>query len=137
MSPHIRKVSIAFLKFLSYVVCVASFKSINSSSLCIKKYDGDNFTPTPCKRVKGQNTSMEIGLIELTEPYTLNYKPFFKHCILQTILHVFSLFIFVWSKILCPKNWAIFYIFFVSFGLALGVTVSKILCCPFYKVIGN
>ena len=64
-----------------------------------------NYNPTPCKRVKGQNTSMEIGLIELTEPSdTLNYKPFFKDCILQTILHVFSLFIFVWNKILCPKN---------------------------------
>ena len=33
-----------------------------------------------------------IGLIELTEPSdTLNYKPFFKHCISQTILHVFLL----------------------------------------------
>ena len=134
MSPHIRKVSIAFLKFLSYVVCVASFKSINSSSLCIKKYDGDNFTPTPCKRVKGQNTSMEIGLIELTEPYTLNYKPFFKHCILQTILHVFSLFIFVWNKILCPKNWAIFYIFFVSFGWHLVLQYQRFCDAPFIRL---
>ena len=33
---------------------------------------------------------VELGLVELTERSdTLNYKSFFKHCILQTILHVF------------------------------------------------
>ena len=34
--------------------------------------------------------------MELSEPSdTLNYKPLFKHCILQTVLHLFLLFIFV------------------------------------------
>ena len=47
----------------------------------------------------------EIELIELTEPSdTLDYNPFFKHCILLTILHVFLLLIFVWNKIFFSKN---------------------------------
>ena len=67
---------------------------VNSSSLSRKKYDGDNFTPTPHKELQGQNTSVGIRLIELTKlSDTLNYNTFFKHCILQLILHVFSLFI--------------------------------------------
>ena len=50
--------------------------------------------------VNGQNMPVEIGLIELTEPSgALNYKPFLKHCILETILHVFLLFIFMWNKL--------------------------------------
>ena len=100
-------------KFLSYLICVPSFKLINSSSLSRKKYDGNNFTPTPCTWLRGQNTLVGIGLIKLSEPCdTLNYKPFFKHCILKTILHIFSLFVFLWNKIFCFKNWAVFYIFF-------------------------
>ena len=63
--------------FLSYLVYVPSFKSVDSSSLSRKKYDGDNFTPTSCKWLRGQNTLVGIGLIELTDPSdTLNYKPF-------------------------------------------------------------
>ena len=51
---------------------------------------------TPRMRLRGQNTLVGIELIELTEPCdTLNHKPFFKHCILQAILHVFLFFIFV------------------------------------------
>ena len=51
--------------------------SIHSSSLTRKKYDGDNFTPTPRKQLQGQNTSVVIGLIELTVlSDTLNYKLF-------------------------------------------------------------
>ena len=88
----LKKVLLLFAKVLSYLVCVPSFKSINSISLSRKKYDGDNFTPIPQKQSRGQNTSVGIGLIELTEPSDrLNYKPLFKHCILQTILHVFLL----------------------------------------------
>ena len=46
--------------------------------------------------MKLRDMSVGIELIEPTEPSdTLNYKPFFKHCILQTILHLFLLFIFV------------------------------------------
>ena len=48
-----------------------------------------NFTPAPRQALRGQTTSVGIGLIELTEPSdTLNYKLFFKLCILQTVLHV-------------------------------------------------
>ena len=40
-----------FFKFLSYLVCALSFKSINNSSLSRKRYGGGNFTgnftPTP------------------------------------------------------------------------------------------
>ena len=51
-----------------------SFKSKNSSSLSRKKHDGDIFTPTIHKWLRGQNMSLEIGLIELTEPSdTFNY----------------------------------------------------------------
>ena len=54
-----------------------SFKSINSRSLEVETYDGGNFAPTPRKRLRGQNTSVGIWLIELTEPSeTLDYKTF-------------------------------------------------------------
>ena len=98
--------------FSSYLVCVPSFKSINSSCLSRNMMGTISLPPsvsdyvaTPCKQVSDQNTLVGIGLIEITEPSdTLNYKPFFKHCILKTILHIFLLFIFVWNKIFCPKN---------------------------------
>ena len=83
---------------------------------------------------------MGKGLTELTESSdTLRYKPFFIHCILQTVLSIFLLFIFVSDKIFCFKNWVVFYIFLTWFGLAFGVTVLEVLCFqrPFYKVIGN
>ena len=82
-----------------------SFQLVNSGSLSRKKYDWYNFTPTPRRRLRGQNTTVVIGLIGLNESSdTLNYNPFFKHCILQHILQVFLLFILVWNKIFCPKN---------------------------------
>ena len=80
----------------------------------------------------GQNTPVGIGLIELTKQSDkLNYKPFLKHCILQTILHAFLSFLFVWSKIFCSKNWALFFfLFFLIFfdfvrGVVFDVTVLK------------
>ena len=81
----------------------------------------------------GQNTPVGIVLIELTKQSDkLNYKPFLKHCILQTILHAFLSFLFVWSKIFCSKNWALFFFFFILFfffdfvrGVAFDVTVLK------------
>ena len=67
-------------------------ESIKSNSLSRKKYGGTNFTTTPRQPSRGQNASVKIGLIELTEPSdTLHYKPFLKNCILQTILHVIEL----------------------------------------------
>ena len=107
-----KKFSLLFLNILNYLICLPSFKSINSSSLSRKKYDGDNFTPTTRNRLRGQNMPVGIRLIELTEPSgTLNYKSFFKHCILQTILHVFLLFIFVWNKIFILKTELYFVVF--------------------------
>ena len=101
-----------FCRILNYLVCVQSFKSINSISLYRKKYGGVNFTIILRQRLQGQNTSIGIGLIELTEPSdTLNYKPLFKYCISKSILHVFLFFIFVLNKIFFSKTWAVFYIF--------------------------
>ena len=83
-----------------------SFKLISSSSLSKKKYGGGNFTPncTFFERLQGQNMSVGIGLVELMELFdALNYESFFENCILQTILHVFLFFIFVWNKILFKK----------------------------------
>ena len=115
-----KKLLLLFRKLLSYLVCVSSFKSINSSSLSGKKFDGDDFIPTSLKRLRVQSMSVVIRLIELTEPSdTLNYKPFFKYWILQTILHIFLLVILVWSKVFCSKSWAVFFIFLIWFGLAL------------------
>ena len=113
-------VFIAFLKVFK-LECVPSFKSMNSSFLSRRKYDGDHFTTILCKWLKGQNTSVEIELIELTEPSaTLNYKSIIKNCFSRTILHVFLLFIFVWNKILCPKNWAVFYLLLLLLLLLLS-----------------
>ena len=91
-------VFIAFLKAFKLLSMCTKFQ-VNSSSLSRNKYGGDNFTPIPRKRLQDQHTStVGIGLIKLTEPSDiLNYKSFFKHCILKTILHVFLLLIFVWN----------------------------------------
>ena len=101
MSRHIQIILLLFWKFLISLVCVPSFESINSRSLSRKKYDGDNFTPSPRKRLWGQNKSVGIGLTELTKPSdTVNYEPYFKHCILQTVLVVFTyLFIYLFIYI--------------------------------------
>ena len=54
-----------------------SFKSINSSSLSRKKYDGDNFTPASRRKLRGQNSLVGIELFEIIEPSdTWNYKAF-------------------------------------------------------------
>ena len=42
-----------------------SFRSINSSSLSRKKYDGDRCTPTHLKQLQGENMSVGVELIEL------------------------------------------------------------------------
>ena len=54
------------------------------------------FNPHPLFPSVNRNALDGIEFIELTEPSdTLNYKQFFKHCILHIILHEFLLFIFV------------------------------------------
>ena len=81
-------------KFLSYLVCVASFKSVNNSPLSRKRYGGGNFTLTSRLLLQGQNTSVGVGLIERTElSNTLNTSRFLN--IARIILHVFLMFIFV------------------------------------------
>ena len=114
-----------------------SFKSMKSSSLARKNLMGiislpssvSGYDPTLCKRVSVQNTSVGIGLIELTESSdTLNYKPFFKECILKTILHVFFIvYICVKQNLLFYKLSCIVYIFLIWFGLAFGVIVVMVL----------
>ena len=97
-------------------------------------------SPLPCQWLWGQNSSVGIEVIELTEPSDkFNYKPFFTHCIFQTVLDVFLLFIFVYKKIFSLKNWAVFCICLICFSVTLGVTVLKFLCfwCSLCKVIGN
>ena len=140
MSRHIEKVFLASLKVFKLLSMFAKFQVSKQQFFIQKKYIGDNFTSTLCKRLRSQNISVEIRLIELTEPSkTLHFTFLFRYCILQNILHVFLLFIFVWNKIFCPKELAVFYIFLIWFGLVFGVTVLKVLCfwCPFYKVMGN
>ena len=111
-----KKFLLVFWKISSYLVCVASFKSINSSSLSRKKYDGGNFTPSPRQRLQGQNTSVGIMLTELTEPSdTLKYKPFSKHCILQTILNKFFFLYLCGTKSFVLKTQLYFILFW--FGL--------------------
>ena len=111
-----------------------SFNSNNSSSLSRKTHGGGNFSLRPRQRLQGQNKSVGIGLIELTEPSdTWNYEPFFKYCIFQTILHVILLFIFVWTKYFVPKTkpcyiYIYIYIYIFWFGVTFGGTVLKLLC---------
>ena len=62
----LKKFLLLFWKFLSYLVCVSSFKSINSSSLSREKHDWNNFTLTLRKQFQGQIALVGLGLIELT-----------------------------------------------------------------------
>ena len=89
-----------FENFKVTYICVKFQVNINSSSLYRKKYDGDNFTLTPRKRLRDQSMLVGNGLIELTEPSdTLDNKRFFKHCILQFTL-IFSAYICVKQNLL-------------------------------------
>ena len=81
---NITSYSISFLlfrrNFLSYIVCVSSILSKNSNSLSRKKYRQDTCILIPRQQSRAQNTSVRIGLNELTEPFdTLIYRPSFKH----------------------------------------------------------
>ena len=73
-----------------------------------------------------------------SEPFdSLNYKPFFYHSCLETISHVSLLFIFVWNKISCSTNWAVFKIFLIWFSLTFSVTEVLCFWCPCYKIVGT
>ena len=116
MWRHIQKFNfLLFWIFLSYVVCAPSLKSINSSSLSRKKYDGGNFTPTPSVITRSKYVISANRVNGTYWAITPHYKPFFQYWVLQTFLHDFLLFLFVWNKMCCFKTWALFYIFW--FGL--------------------
>ena len=77
-----------------------------------------------------------IGYIYFTEPsLTLNCKLFLKHCILQTNLHVFLLFIFLWNKIFYSKNRRILH-FLIRFGMAFDVEVLNEMFGVFGALLG-
>ena len=57
-----------FLKVFKLLRMCTKFEVHKQEFSIQKKYDGDNFTPTTCKQLPGQNTQVEIRLIELTEP---------------------------------------------------------------------
>ena len=106
---------VAFLKVLKLPDMCATFQ-INKSIVV-------SFYSHPPSGITSSNCVGGIELIELTAfPDTLNYKSFFKHCILQTILHASFLFVFVWNQIFCSKSWAVFYILF-------DLVWSGIRCC--------
>ena len=97
-------------------LCVSSLKSIDSSSVSRKNIWCGSFHSHPHKHLQGQNTLVEIGFIELTEPFCkLIYKPFFKHCILQMILHLFYCLYLRGTKFFVLKT-ELYFIFF-WFGL--------------------
>ena len=134
-----------FWNLLSYLVCMPSFKSINCSYLS-RKWCA-NFIPTSYQLLQDQRMLVGIGLIELTEPSdTFNCMPFYKHCILQTTSYKFLLFILLWNKIFCSKNWAVFfcyYCYLYYFDLVQGgiqcysIKGSVLLVLYYYKLIRN
>ena len=112
----------AFLKVLSYLVCVPSFKSINSSSPYRKKYDGVNFTSTPRQRLRCQNTLVEIGLIEFADlSDTLNCKPFKTLHITNYFAGIFTVYICLEQNLLFWKLSCILYFFDLAWGWNLVI----------------
>ena len=114
-----KKLLLLLWKFVSYLIliCVPSFTSINCSSLSRKECDGNNFTPPPppppllqvitrSKCIGGNRvnwTHWAFWYIELQAIFwTLHFTR------ILHVLHVFLLFILVWNKIFCFKNWTVF-----------------------------
>ena len=104
-------------KFLCYLAWVPTFKSINSRSLEVETYDGGNFAPTPRKRLRGQNTSVGIWLIELTEPSeTLDYKTF-SNIIFYRRFYTSFYCLYLWgTKYFVRKTWLYFIFSWFSWG---------------------
>ena len=85
-----------------FKIVYAKFQ-LNSKSLCKKCNIG--VSSTLPQQLQVQNTLVVIELIEVIKPSdTMNYEPFLKHCIIQTILGILLLFIFVWNKIFVQKT---------------------------------
>ena len=86
-------------------------------------------TPTPRQRLRRQNTSVGIRLIEFIEPSDILIH-------LMHLIHVFLVFIFMWNKIFFK---IVLYICSTWLGWDSGVAVLKVMCfwCSFWKVIGN
>ena len=116
VTSYSKRFFFAFLKVFKLLGMCA--KSINRSFLSRKKYDWDNITPTPGKRLRGQDTLVRIRLTELTEPFdTLNYRPFFKYCILQTYFYThFSCLYLCGTKSFVLKAELYFTFFLFSLG---------------------
>ena len=119
-----------FWKFLSYLVCVPGFKSINSSSLSkkgmLRVISTPPTPPSPITRSKYLDGIRFHWICWAT--WYIKLQAMFKHCILKTILQVFLLLIFVWNEIFGSKNWFVFYICLAWFRVAFGVTVLKRIC---------
>ena len=128
-----KKFLLFFFKFLSYLVRVPSFKSINSSFLSSKHYDGDNFNPTPRKQL------IKIILNLLSPSAALNLKSFWNIVFYKLFYTYFYCLYLYGAKCFVLKSELYFIIFFVWLGLAFGVTVLKVLCFwySFNKVIRN
>ena len=72
-----------------------------------KKYDGDNFTPSPRKQLRGQKTSVRIGLIKLTELSDTRYIGIFWYIELQAIfetLHFTNYFTRIFIVYICVRQ---------------------------------
>ena len=106
--------------FLSYLVCLPSFKWINISSLSRTKYKvwwGQFHTHPPSAIMR----SKYVGgnrVIWTESSDTVNYKPFFKHCMLQIILHIcFFVYICVKQSFILKTE-----LYFILFLICFGVT---------------
>ena len=89
----------------------------------------------PLSQLRHQNTLVKIGLIELIEPSgTLQYKPFFKHCILQTILHeLYYCLYFLGIRFFVLKTELLFFIFWFGWG-TICVTILNFLKFISYSI---
>ena len=83
---------IASLKVFTLLSICVKLRFKKYQSLSTKRYDGNNFTPTACKQLRGQNTLVEIRLLKITKPSdVLNCKPNFNDFFLTIISNVFFL----------------------------------------------
>ena len=144
MSLRFQKIYLLFQNFVGYLVS----DQVSRQSVTVlypeKSMVGvisPFFTPFPSLSPITRSTYVGGNRVnwDLIEPSdTWNYNSFFKHFILQTILHVFLLFIFLWSKVCCCKNSRILHVFDLV-RVASGVTLLKFLClwCSLFKVTGS
>ena len=96
--------------------------SKNGSSLSRKKFDENNSTPTSRKRLRGQNTSVGIKLIELTEPSDTSH---YLKIALNKLFYTHLYFIYLCGTKSFVLKTELYFTFF-SFGLGwLSVSVQR------------